>query len=187
MLLNACCVPSALTGLAIGAHRKRPDPPGDTATGQSISKTLADRPIVVQSGCRMSPASGRFLLIALASGQPWRADAFGAPSKKNATGTCRIWDICCNRLAPMRFVPFSYFCTCWNVSDSASPSFSWLIPSIMRRILTRLPTCLSMGLGAFFVIYSVLLSFSPRFAPDATSKTGAIGDDPGRPYVQNTC
>jgi len=33
MLLNACCVPSALTGLAIGAHRKRPDPPGDTATG----------------------------------------------------------------------------------------------------------------------------------------------------------
>jgi len=50
----------------------------------------------------MSPASGRFLLIALASGQPWRADAFGAPSKKNATGTCRIWDICCNRLAPMR-------------------------------------------------------------------------------------
>ena len=54
MLLNACCVPSALTGLAIGAHRKRPDPPGDTATGQSISKTLADRPIVVESGCRMS-------------------------------------------------------------------------------------------------------------------------------------
>jgi hypothetical protein len=26
----------------------------------------------------------------------------GAPSKKNSTGTCRIWDICCNRLAPMR-------------------------------------------------------------------------------------
>src|SRR6266853_157972 len=115
------------------------------------------------------------------------SDKIGAPSKKNATGTCRIWEICCSRLAPIRFVPFSYFCTCWNVSDSASPSFSWLIPSIMRRILTRLPTCLSMGLGAFFVIYSVLLSFSPRFAPDATSKTGAIGDDPGRPYVQHTC
>src|SRR6516225_10342224 len=63
MLLNACCVPSALTGLAIGAHRKRPDPPGDTATGQSISKTLADRPIVVESGCRMSQR--RDLLIAL--------------------------------------------------------------------------------------------------------------------------
>jgi hypothetical protein len=26
----------------------------------------------------------------------------GAPSKKNATGTCRMWEICCNRLAPMR-------------------------------------------------------------------------------------
>jgi hypothetical protein len=23
--------------------------------------------------------------------------------------------MCCKRLAPMRFVPLSYFCTCWNV------------------------------------------------------------------------
>src|SRR5215475_9120981 len=76
----------------------------------------------------------------------------GAPSKKNGTGTCRIWEICCKRLAPMRFVPFSYFCTCWNVRPSASPSFSWLIDNIMRRIRTRLPTCLSMGLGAFLAI-----------------------------------
>src|SRR5947209_14770432 len=59
-------------------------------------------------------------------------DAFGAPSKKNATGTCRMWEICCNRLAPIRFVPFSYFCTCWKVRPSASPSFSWLMASIMR-------------------------------------------------------
>src|SRR5215813_5389433 len=29
--------------------------------------------------------------------EPCGADAFGAPSKKNATGTCRILDICCNR------------------------------------------------------------------------------------------
>ena len=32
--------------------------------------------------------------------EPCGADAFGAPSKKNSTGTCRIWDICCNRLGP---------------------------------------------------------------------------------------
>src|SRR6266850_2016565 len=40
--------------------------------------------------------------------------------------------MCCKRLAPMRFVPFSYFCTCWNVSPSPSPSFCWLIPSTNR-------------------------------------------------------
>src|SRR5450759_2888157 len=33
----------------------------------------------------------------------------------------------------MRLVPFSYFCTCWKVRSSASPSFSWLMPSIIRR------------------------------------------------------
>src|SRR5262245_12237317 len=53
------------------------------------------------------------------------------------------------RLAPMRLVPFSYFCTCWNVRPSASPSFPWFIASIMRRMRTRRPTCLSTGLGDF--------------------------------------
>src|SRR6201747_2464084 len=52
------------------------------------------------------------------------------------------------RLAPTRLVPFSYFWTCWNVSPNASPSFSWLMPSMMRRMRTRLPTYLSTGLGA---------------------------------------
>src|SRR5689334_25273591 len=53
------------------------------------------------------------------------------------------------RLAPTRLVPFSYFWICWKVRPSASPSFSWLMPSIMRRMRTRLPTYLSTGLGAF--------------------------------------
>src|ERR1700704_3477701 len=52
------------------------------------------------------------------------------------------------RLAPTRLVPFSYFWTCWNVRPKASPSFSWLMPSMMRRMRTRLPTYLSTGLGA---------------------------------------
>ena len=37
------------------------------------------------------------------------ASPSGAPSKKNGTGTVRKSDICCNRLALMRLVPFSYF------------------------------------------------------------------------------
>src|SRR5262245_19122115 len=65
--------------------------------------------------------------------EPYGAEAFGAPSKKNSTGTCRIWDICCNRLAPMRLAALSYFCTCWKERPSAAPSFSWLIASILRR------------------------------------------------------
>src|SRR6476620_8522112 len=66
-----------------------------------------------------------------------------------------MWEICCSRLAPIRFVPFSYFCTCWKVSPSFSPSFSWLIPSISRRMRTREPTYLSVGFGDFFAIISV--------------------------------
>src|SRR5262245_27464569 len=63
-----------------------------------------------------------------------------------------MWAICCSRLAPIRLVPFSYFWTCWNVRLRASPSFSWLMLSIIRRMRTREPTCLSVGLGAFLAI-----------------------------------
>src|SRR5438874_1143611 len=55
-------------------------------------------------------------------------------------------EMCWSRLAPTRLVPFSYFWTCWNVSPSASPRSVWLIASIIRRMRTRLPTCLSIGL-----------------------------------------
>src|ERR1700739_3084940 len=58
------------------------------------------------------------------------------------------------RLAPTRLVPFSYFWTCWKVRPKASPSFSWLMPSMIRRMRTRLPTYLSTGLGALADISS---------------------------------
>src|SRR5262249_50783802 len=51
--------------------------------------------------------------------KPCGAEAFGAPSKKNSTGTCRIWEICCNWLAAMRVAPLSYFCTCWGGGGEA--------------------------------------------------------------------
>ena len=76
-----------------------------------------------------------------------------------------------------RFVPFSYFWTCWNVMPSASPSSDWLMSNIIRRIRRRLPTCWSMGLGDFWRVIvsshrrastgrsSILASFWwPRFA-----------------------
>src|SRR2546430_13419607 len=48
--------------------------------------------------------------------EPCGADAFGAPSKKNAAGTCRMWEICCNRLAEMRLVPLSK-CRDWLIEQ----------------------------------------------------------------------
>src|SRR5580704_14859068 len=98
----------------------------------------------------------------------------GAPSKKKATGTCRMFEICCSRLAPMRLVPFSYFCTCWNVRPRASPSFSWLIDNIIRRMRTRLPTCLSIGFGVFLAIIIIRSSITPVYgvmAIDSNSVT----------------
>jgi hypothetical protein len=37
------------------------------------------------------------------------ADPSEAPSKKNATGASKTWEICCSRRAPIRLVPFSHF------------------------------------------------------------------------------
>ena len=54
--------------------------------------------------------------------------------------------MCCKRLAPMRFTPFSYFwMTCWNDTPIASPSAVWLMSKMSRRMRTRLPTCFSTG------------------------------------------
>jgi hypothetical protein len=38
------------------------------------------------------------------------------PSKNHAGWQPSLSAICCSRLAPTRFVPFSYFWICWNVS-----------------------------------------------------------------------
>ncbi len=68
-------------------------------------------------------------------------------SKKKPIGTSSTRARSNSRLAPIRFTPRSYFCTCWKVRPSASPSFSWLMPSRVRRRRTRVPTCTSIGLG----------------------------------------
>ena len=68
-------------------------------------------------------------------------------SKKNDTGTSSTRLSSCSRLAPIRLAPRSYFCTCWKVSPIASPSFSWLRPSMLRRSRSRAPTRTSIGFG----------------------------------------
>src|SRR5262245_4625906 len=73
----------------------------------------------------------------------------------------------------MRFMPFSYFCTCWNVRPSAFPSFSWLIASICRRIRTRLPTCLS----------TEFVDFSPTTQIPRATRTFPHASDIGDPQL----
>jgi len=70
----------------------------------------------------------------------------------------------------------SYFCTCWNVIPSPSPSVPWLIPSIFRRIRIRLPTCLSTGLANRLII--ACFTIPPKSLmlelADAKRQSGAI-------------
>ena len=44
------------------------------------------------------------------------------PSKKNVGGTLSTSAICCNLLAPIRLLTFSYFWNCWKVIPIASAS-----------------------------------------------------------------
>ena len=73
-------------------------------------------------------------LAFLGAGEPW---------KKNPTSTPRTCAMSIIRPTLIRLVPFSYFWTCWKVSPSISPSFSWLMPMSIRRIRMRLPMSLS--------------------------------------------
>jgi hypothetical protein len=58
----------------------------------------------------------------MSCGMPlWRGDDPGAPSNRNDTGISSTAQIRCSRLAPIRFVPVSYFWICWSVSPIASP------------------------------------------------------------------
>ena len=63
-----------------------------------------------------------------------------APRRRTAPAQPSTCDRSNSRLAPIRLMPFSYFWICWKVRPRCSPSFSWLIPSSMRRRRTRLPT-----------------------------------------------
>ena len=84
--------------------------------------------------------------------------------------------MCCRRLAPMRLVPFSYFWICWNVMPRCSPSFSWLMPSIMRRRRTRLPTWMSIGFGCFLLAISASCFLVARQRTASSASPGRVSD-----------
>ena len=70
-------------------------------------------------------------------------------SKKNVGATCNTLANLHQPAGADAVLPFSYFCSCWKVTPTASPSFVWLMPSIIRRMRTRRPTCRSIGSGVF--------------------------------------
>ena len=72
-----------------------------------------------------------------------RRAAAGLVPKKNEIGTSSASEMRCSRPAPMRFTPFSYFCTCWNVTPIRSASSVWERRHSSRRERTRRPTSAS--------------------------------------------
>ena len=108
------------------ARRRSPRPgrpPGDASSSLDVCESLGQRETV---------GAGQEIGDVIGDGRFRGAVSFCfpvTPSKKNATGTFKICEMCWRRLAPIRFVPFSYFCTCWNVRPSFSPSFSCSFPA----------------------------------------------------------
>src|SRR5262245_61528106 len=77
-------------------------------------------------------------------------------AKKNATGTLSTSAMRNSRPAEMRFMPRSYFCTCWKVTPSASLSSVWVRPRCSRRVRTRLAISASIGSRLRFPIQALL-------------------------------
>ena len=80
--------------------------------------------------------------------------------QKYEKGTNRVGASRLQQISEILQVPVSFLfdggpsgsATAEGFSEGASPSFSWLMPSMIRRIRTRLPTYLSTGLGALIDI-----------------------------------
>src|SRR5262249_44673978 len=70
-----------------------------------------------------------------------------APSNNSEIGTCRTAAISTRRPVPIRLIPASYFCTCWNVMPSRPPSCACESPLAMRQRRTLRPTAMSIRLG----------------------------------------
>src|SRR5215204_5153271 len=67
----------------------------------------------------------------------------GTLEKKELIGTPRTWAIAKSLLAPMRFVPRSYFWTCWNVTPTALPRAVWERPRVILENRSCSPTKIS--------------------------------------------
>ena len=73
-----------------------------------------------------------------------RSSSRGRPCRRRRTSPAMLSmsAICCSRPAETRFVPFSYFCTCWNVSPMPSARLDCDRPRCSRsaRILRPIST-----------------------------------------------
>jgi hypothetical protein len=79
----------------------------------------------------------------------------------------------------MRFVPRSYFCTCWNVTPSTSPSSVWLKPRCSRSARTRFAISVSDGSRLRFPIcFRTTFQSSGAHPPAAATRSHAAVADP---------
>ena len=85
--------------------------------------------------------------------------------KKNETGTSSASPTRTSRPAPTRFTPFSYFCTCWNVTPSRLPSSVCDMPLAIRRARMRWPTSTSWEVVLLAVDFVSIARRVPFAAP----------------------
>ncbi len=78
------------------------------------------------------------------------ADAIASAIEEKRRDTPSASAICSSRPAPTRFTPFSYFCTCWNVTPSRSANSVWLMLRLSRCARIRCPISTSFGRGDFW-------------------------------------
>ena len=87
---------------------------GRRSCGDEISRAIMDDiTIFMPSDVPPKRVSGSSVAAPLLL--PRRPTAPAIPSKKNCTGVSNKRESSWSLPAEMRFVPFSYFCTCWNV------------------------------------------------------------------------
>src|SRR5450631_1461344 len=83
---------------------------------------------------------------------PLPGDASIVPLKRAPMGTPNIPAIWGRRPAPTRFVPFSYFCTCWNETPSRLARSPCDMPAASRCARMDTPTWLSAEVGRLFFV-----------------------------------
>ena len=106
----------------LSRHRQESEPDqrsGGVLSGLRSGQTPCSRTVLPRkTGSRRHKMSAAFR-----QNLPPLQGVPGASSKKKDTGTFKIVAMCCNRLAPIRLVPFSYFWICWKVMPKAFTQF----------------------------------------------------------------
>src|ERR1700722_1144590 len=118
------------------------------STSCSRAERAASLPILSNPCSRRSECGLASSARGVSSG-PTCCEAVALPSNSASNGTASTPEIAERRLGPTRFAPFSYFCTCWNVTPMRRPSSVCEKFCCSRQMRMFCPTRTSIGIGLF--------------------------------------